>query len=86
MAWPAQQSRAAGFTWAMCTHICAHAFIHTQAQTRLSPPAADRDKSVQSDKSASVCVREEGAGGVKQEIAGEQKSSSSFRYSTEVTA
>ncbi len=38
------------------THIHAQAFIHTQAQTRLSPPAADRDKSVQSDKSVSMCV------------------------------
>lgn len=61
--WPGQHSRAraAGFTQAPRKHTHTHrrtqAFHgHTQAQTRLNPPAADRDKSVQSDKSASMCV------------------------------
>lgn len=70
MAWPAQQSRTAGFTGALHTQTHARTFMHTQAQTRLSPPAADGDKSVHSDKSVSVRERgeRERKSGVRKEI------------------
>lgn len=48
--WPGQHSRAQ-----QQALLGLYAHTHTRAQTSLNPPAADRDKSVQGDKSEHVC-------------------------------
>lgn len=66
MAWPAQQSRAAGFTWAMCTHTFVHMHSYTHklkqdsARQLLTGTRVSRAINLQ----VCVCVREGGVGGL----------------------